>query len=161
MSGDRDEKRMVGLNELNNVNLGAKLANQVAKRIDAPPPTRAKVEDHIEVVVAPVRVDASSITAPDATPDNNVFFDAWDTYYPKIVGWLGWSTAVPKWMLPGGMSAALLMIKSLLAVANNDIIPIVKALMQANIMSVLQAILADKALLAEVLQLVERNRNKS
>jgi hypothetical protein len=152
---DRDEKRMVSLNELN---LGAKLAAQVAKRADAPAPTQEKQREHLEVVAAPTTAGEINTlaTAPPHALSSDVFFDKWAEYYPKIVALLGF---IPAWMLPAGTGAVLLMIKSLLAVANNDVLPIVQAIFRADILPMLRELLADKELLAEVRQLIERNRS--
>lgn len=97
-----DEKLAVSRNVLNQA-----LKNQVAKRIDAPPPSDAAVESHLANLVAP------------ADTTINDFFDAWDTYYPKMVSLLGWAS----WVFP---KPTLTAIKGVLAVINNQIIPIAR-----------------------------------
>jgi hypothetical protein len=123
MSGDRDEKRMVGLNELN---LGAKLAKQVAKRTGTSRPDEETLSQHLVVAAAPVpAAELNTLaTTPAHATDNCAYFDKWDEYYPRLVGWLGWATWGPfKYIVPG---SALLMFKSILAVANNDLMPIAR-----------------------------------
>lgn len=122
-----DEKVMVSTNALNkmrdkfkDVNLGAKLAKQVVKREAAPEVTEAKAEEHL----AKIELAAASIpaaTLSDAT--NQHFFDLWDKYYPIMVNLLGWAS----WILPGDK---LKMIKSLLAIVNNEVIPLLKKILK-------------------------------
>lgn len=121
-----DEKAALGLNVLN---LNARLKKQIAKRIDAPVPSDTALEKHFAVVAAPVAKTAITAQAAAVTDaGSDWFFQQWDKYYPTIVSYLGWMTALPKWMLPGGLSGGLLMIKSLLAIANNDLFPFVRVL---------------------------------
>lgn len=102
-----DEKVALSLNKLNQ-----KLKEQIAKRADAPPPTPDVVAAHGAVVAAP----AAAVAGAD-------FFTAWDTYYPKIVSLLGWAS----WVFPAPTITA---IKGLLAVVNNQIIPILRNLVK-------------------------------
>lgn len=99
--------------------LGAKLQKQIDKRVDAPIPSDAALTNHLAVVTAPVTVP--TVATPAQAGDD--FFTLWDQYYPRIVSLLGWAS----WVLPG---PALAVIKSLLAVINNDVMPILKQLMK-------------------------------
>ena len=120
-----DEKQMVSTNALNkmrdkfrDVNLGAKLAKQVEKRSAAPEVTQAKAEQHLAKIeaaaIAPASLDAAT---------NQHFFDLWDKYYPTIVNILGWvSMFIP--------TEKMKMIKSLLAIVNNDVIPLLKKILK-------------------------------
>jgi len=116
-----DEKRMVGLNELGKLNLNAKLAKQVAKRSNLPPPTDEKLEAHLAVVTAPTGMEVEALASLDGAV-SSIFFDTWDKYYPRMVSLLGWAS----WIFP---SSVLVPIKSLLAVLNNDIMPILRKLL--------------------------------
>lgn len=108
-----DEKLMVSTNVLN-----AALAKQITKRESAPPPSPEAMQNHIAVASAPV-------ASPAPSGDGLTSFVAmWKAYYPRIVSLLGWAS----WVMP---APALTVIKSLLAVVNNQIIPILEKFEQA------------------------------
>lgn len=98
-----DEKIAVSVNSLN-----AALQAQVAKRTNAPLVTDEAAAAHVAAVVAPVA----------AAGPLDEFCGAWRTYYPKIVSLLGWAS----WVLP---PQAINIIKGLLAVVNNEIVPLI------------------------------------
>lgn len=101
-----DEKVMLGVNALN-----AALQKQIAKREAAPLVSDEAAASHIQAVVM------ASATASSGPLDN--FFVLWDKYYPTIVSLLGWAS----WVLP---PKAINIVKALLAVVNNNLIPLVK-----------------------------------
>lgn len=100
-----DEKAMVSMNALNSA-----FKKQISKRENAPLVTDDAAASHIAAVVSAPAIKATDI---------NSFFDAWDTYYPKIVALLGWAD----WVIP---APAVKVIKALLAVINNVVIPAMK-----------------------------------
>lgn len=99
-----DEKAMVSVNALNRA-----LEKQIVKRTDAPAPTPEAAAKNLAVVTA---TESGQFAE---------FFEAWDAYYPRIVSLLGWAS----WFMPG---KSVTIIKSLLAVVNNNIIPILREL---------------------------------
>lgn len=101
-----DEKTRLSRNDLNRA-----FEKQLAKREAAGSPTQEKASAHLAVVTtaAPGQFDS--------------FFAAWDRYYPSIVSLLGWAS----WFLPG---KTVNTIKALLAVVNNNIIPIIKEMLK-------------------------------
>lgn len=101
-----DEKIMVSTNALN-----AAFKKQMEKREAAPPVSMVAAASHIVSAAAP----AASVAAPAAGFD---FCTAWRTYYPRIVSLLGWAS----WVIPG---PALTVIKSLLAVINSEVVPMI------------------------------------
>lgn len=103
-----DEKVMVSTNALN-----AAFAKQLAKREAAPLVTDEAAGAHVQAVI---------VASAGATVLND-FFAAWDKYYPTIVSLLGWAS----WVLP---PKAINIVKALLAVVNNTLIPLVKDLLK-------------------------------
>lgn len=103
-----DEKQMVSTNALNEA-----LKKQIDKRSVAPTPSNDAAVAHIVAAVTPVAVPAAGNGLAS-------FVAMWKAYYPKMVSILGWAS----WVVPG---KALTIIKSLLAVVNNQIIPIIEA----------------------------------
>lgn len=97
-----DEKVAVSLNRLNTA-----LAKQIDKRETAGTPSPAAAQVHLNNVT----------TAAESRYDD--FFDAWDKYYPTIISMLGYVS----WLMPG---KTITTIKSLLAVVNNQILPILR-----------------------------------
>lgn len=136
-----NEKTMLGLN------LNAKLKKQIAKRIDAPLPSDAALDSHIAALVAaPVakaEITAQATVAPDT--GNDWFFEQWDRYYPLLSRALGWIS----WTVPGG---ALQVIKSMLAVVNNDLFPLVRVLLgRADLMRLVRAMVTSPELITKML----------
>lgn len=98
-----DEKVAVALN--------AAFKKQLAKRDAAPA---------VSGVTALGHVDAVSAVSPDVMDG---FFANWDKYYPTIVSLLGYAS----WFFP---PKVINILKALLAVINNQLIPIVKDAMK-------------------------------
>lgn len=103
-----DEKARLSKADLNKA-----FTKQLAKREAAPLVTDEAAAAHIAAVVS-ASASASSLDS---------FFDAWALYYPKMVSLLGWAS----WVLP---PKAINAIKALLAVINNQIIPLVRDLLK-------------------------------
>lgn len=102
------EKVMLSKNALN-----AAFAKQVDKRVNAPIVSDEAANSHVAALIAP---------APAAGKFDD-FFAAWDLYYPKIVSLLGWAS----WVLP---PKTFNIIKALLALINNEIIPFLKQILK-------------------------------
>lgn len=98
-----DEKAMVSTNTLN-----AAYQAQLTKRASAPALTHETAGAHLAAVATPVAVGGIEES----------FCAAWGLYYPKVVSLLGWAS----WVIPG---PTLTRIKALLAVVNNQIVPLV------------------------------------
>lgn len=104
-----DEKLMVSTNALN-----AALAKQLAKREAAPLVSDDAAASHVAALAQPVAKPATAAAGGLAS-----FVAMWKAYYPKIVSLLGWAS----WVMP---AQSLNAIKALLAVVNNQIIPIIE-----------------------------------
>lgn len=100
---NEDEKVMLSTNALNSA-----FQKQVVKRETAPLVSDEAAGSHVNAVIA------ASATASTSGLDG--FFAAWDKYYPTIVSLLGWAS----WVLP---PKAINIIKALLAIINNELIP--------------------------------------
>lgn len=100
-----DEKLMLSTGTLNKA-----FEKQLGKRLDAPDPTPEKAGTYLA---------AMTTKSAAAAADLGGFFDAWAKYYPTIVSALGWLDFI----VPGKV---LKIIKALLAVVNDPIIPILK-----------------------------------
>ena len=103
-----DEKLAVSRNDLTRA-----LTKQINKRTAAPAPTPEKATANLAAVTA------ASAKAANEGFDADDFFVMWDKYYPTVVSLLGYAS----WFIPG---PAVNIIKSLLAVVNNNILPILR-----------------------------------